>query len=1001
MAMPSTYPFFLVAISVAIAVIAAYTVLSLVRQVSSGQDRTNPLWVLGGALVLGSGIWSMHLLAMLAFRYSLPMAGDLLLSLLSLLIAAIAAGLMLMVIHRSLPPSSGPEAEDRFRQIAENIDGVFWMANPDRQQIIYVSPAYESIWGQTCESLYQNPASFLEAIHPEDRDRIAAALAKQVQGQYNEEYRIVHPNGSVRWIQDRAFPIRDRNSKVYRVVGIAQDTTERKQTELALQKVRQDITNILESLADGLCAIDREWRFTYLNSHAEQNLFQKEGLAPGGLVGKGLLEEFPAIVGSVFYQQYQRAFAEEKPVEFEEFYPPHNAWYQIRAYPYLSGLSICFKDISKRKRAEIALKERSRLSILSSEIGIAFGKGGSLQESLQYCLDTMVLYLGAAFGAIWTYNPLEEQLERQANLSPEIPTEIFPKQLPLDDSLIGSIGKHRQSHLTNTALEDDILVHHDWIQQEEIVGFVGYPLVLEDRLIGVLILASTKPFTDAALSTLGWTINNMAVAIDRVWVREELLSRRESLLFGLANQIRNSLDLDTILETTVKEIRSILKTDCCVFSWYRPQAEHPFWEVVKEAQDPSLTSLIGQYPNTTIGSLADRLLDRKPICVDEVERLDEPILQQFLQGLGCKSMLALPLQTYTGEIGVVSCLHYAMPRCWGSREVELLQAVTDQLAIAIDQADLYTQAQDAARQAQEQTRQLQQTLDQLRETQTQLIHTEKMSSLGQLIAGIAHEINNPINFINGNLLHASNYLQDILSLLQLYQKQYPNPTNAIEARSADVDLEFLMDDFPKMLSSMKIGADRIRQIVLSLRNFSRLDEAEMKPVNLHDGIDNTLLILNHRWKPNGRNPGVQIVKDYGKLPMVDCYAGELNQVFMNVISNAIDALQQPNPLCSFDEEEAAPPTITIHTEAIHKTDDIPSHVGLRITDNGPGISETVKSRLFDPFFTTKPVGQGTGLGLSIAYQIVVERHKGILQCHSEPGQGAEFYIEIPIRQLSR
>ncbi|OCR01332.1 sensor protein [Oscillatoriales cyanobacterium USR001] len=285
--------------------------------------------------------------------------------------------------------------------------------------------------------------------------------------------------------------------------------------------------------------------------------------------------------------------------------------------------------------------------------------------------------------------------------------------------------------------------------------------------------------------------------------------------------------------------------------------------------------------------------------------------------------------------------------------------------------------------------QLGKTLFELKQTQSQLIQTEKMSGLGQMVAGVAHEINNPINFIHGNLSYASKYTQDLLNLLLLYQEKYPNPGREIEDLVEDIDLNFIAEDLPKMLASMNIGTNRIRQIVLSLRNFSRHDESEMKQVDIHEGIDSTLMILQHRLKGKAGSSEINVVKDYGDLPKIECYAGQLNQVFMNILSNAIDALEECNKQGS---SELFCPTIAICTQLAKET----SRIIIKIKDNGPGMSGEVKNKAFDPFFTTKPVGKGTGLGLSLSYKIVVEKHGGILQCLSELGQGTEFIIEIPI-----
>ena len=307
------------------------------------------------------------------------------------------------------------------------------------------------------------------------------------------------------------------------------------------------------------------------------------------------------------------------------------------------------------------------------------------------------------------------------------------------------------------------------------------------------------------------------------------------------------------------------------------------------------------------------------------------------------------------------------------------------------------QVEEALQQSETQLRQkallLEQTLHSLQRTQSQLIQSEKMSSLGQLVAGVAHEINNPVSFIYGNLSHANDYTQDLLSLIHLYQKHYPNPDPEIQEQAEAIDLNFLLQDLPKLYSSMTTGATRIRDIVTSLRTFSRLDQAELKEANIHEGIDSTLMLLEHRLKAKLNHPEIKVIKEYGNLPLVECYAGQLNQVFLNILTNAMDALEVGHLEESFNDEL---PTICIRTEMLSS-----EHVIIWIADNGPGMSEQVRQRLFDPFYTTKPVGKGTGMGLSISYQIVTEQHGGSLECISFPQQGAEFAIAIPIRQGGR
>lgn len=290
-------------------------------------------------------------------------------------------------------------------------------------------------------------------------------------------------------------------------------------------------------------------------------------------------------------------------------------------------------------------------------------------------------------------------------------------------------------------------------------------------------------------------------------------------------------------------------------------------------------------------------------------------------------------------------------------------------------------------QLQEKNEALQQTLDELRKTQLKLIQQEKMISLGQLIAGLSHEINNPISFIGGNLAPAREYFQSLVNLIQTYQQEFPEPTPAVEAAIQATDMEFLVPDLHKLLNSMQAGVERIYSIMLAFRIFSRLGEVKIKHVDIHEGIDSALLFLRHRLERQGKSPDIQVIKQYGDIPMVACYASQVNQAFLSLLSNAIDALE----VLPQDPESIAPPTLWIQTAVTPE-----QMVQIRIKDNGPGISEAVQSRIFDPFYTTKPIGGGKGLGLAISYEIIVEKHKGQLFCNSSPGQGTEFVVEIPM-----
>ncbi len=382
-----------------------------------------------------------------------------------------------------------------------------------------------------------------------------------------------------------------------------------------------------------------------------------------------------------------------------------------------------------------------------------------------------------------------------------------------------------------------------------------------------------------------------------------------------------------------------------------------------------------------------------------------------------KSIFCLPIINQDQLIGLLYLENPLVSGVFTNERLEVLSILSSQIAISLKNALLYEklkQAKDSLKVANEQledysktledkvknrtlelqeknhslkekTTQLERMMEELQTTQAHLIQTEKMSSLGQLVAGIAHEINNPISFIYGNLVHLSEYSQDILQLLDLYQEKFTEPE--IQTQCDEIDLAFIKEDIPQVIQSMQSGATRIRDIVSSLRNFSRLDEAEIKSVDIHEGIESTLQILRYRMNHLQCN-GIEIVKEYGTLPYVECYPGQLNQVLMNILTNAVDALKELT-----QTHTRRHPTISIYTELIAG-----EKVRIRIGDNGLGMTEKVCSQVFNPFFTTKPVGSGTGLGLSVSYSIIVKQHRGDLRCNSTPGEGSEFIIEIPLKQ---
>lgn len=512
-------------------------------------------------------------------------------------------------------------------------------------------------------------------------------------------------------------------------------------------------------------------------------------------------------------------------------------------------------------------------------------------------------------------------------------------------------------------------------------------------------------------------------------VQERTAQLQKSLDFAqvltrVRDQIRSTLDLKTILQTIVREVRVLLDTDRTVIYQFGA-GEHG--EVVVEAVRGEWQSILGiKSPQECLDEDSDCFYRSGLVrAINDIDTEDlTPCHREFLENLQVRASLIVPMIAKDAECwGLLIAHECSGPRVWPTAEQELLQNLASQAAIAIHQAELYQESLNAAAADRAKAEQLAKTVTELHNTQAQLIQTEKMSSLGQLVAGVAHEINNPVNFIYGNLSHASEYSKDLLCLVELYRQHYPNPHPEISDCSEAIEIEFLATDLPKILGSMKVGVERIRQLVVSLRNFSRLDQAQKKGVDIHEGIDSTLLILQHRIKAQSDRATVEIIKEYGNLPLVECYASSLNQVFMNLIGNAIDALEmrqiervvnvhslgvsaaatylssQKQDVGTVDIKtnterlipESPSPCIRIRTELIDE-----KTVAICIADNGHGIPKELISHIFNPFFTTKPVGRGTGLGLSISYQIVVEKHQGVLKCVSVPGQGTEFWIEIPL-----
>ncbi|MEH2421386.1 MAG: GAF domain-containing protein [Nostoc sp.] len=835
-------------------------------------------------------------------------------------------------------------------------------------------------------------------------DRFHQAITQVLETQYEVsfEYTLPLAEGKNNF-EARLLPLPDQQ-----IIVLIRDTSDNIQAALIESDAK--FRSIVENAHDIIFALTLEGILSYVSP----NLTDILGYELAEVEGKSLISFIHPDDVLICEDYFQRILTTGEKQDAIEYRVKHKngswPWHTSNSSAIrdangniLNLVGICF-DTTDRKQAEEALAERARLANFRADVDAALTQSDSLQNMMRHCTNALVEHLDAAFARIWTLNKKDNVLELQVSSGMYTHINGPHKRVPVGQFKIGLIAEEGKPHLTNSVQTDPRVSNKEWAQREGMVAFAGYPLIVEDETVGVIAMFARQVITESTFTALEFAAQEIAIGIKRkqaeVALRES--AQREALLNRLSSQIRASLDLNYIVETAVREIHNLFQIDRCAFLWYRQDADVPYWEKVYEVKSSFLPCLLNhkEATNAEIELIAVKTLNREIIRIDDAETVDD---RKFLQDFGFTAFMSLPVHTQSGEIGAFSCGSCSDFRPWLDNEVELLQAVTVQLAIAIDQAKLYTQSRIATQTAQDKAQQLEAALLKLQQTQAQLIQTERMSSLGQLVAGIAHEINNPVNFIYGNISHAHEYIKDLLYLVELYQQNYCPPTPEIHEQIYAIDLDFIRHDLPKILDSMKMGAERIRQIVLSLRNFSRLDEDGTKPVDIHEGINSTLLLLQNRLKAKPGHPEIQVIRDYGNLPPVVCHAGQMNQVFMNLLINAIDVLEEgvgsrgeDPPLCSLPPAPLPLPMPTIHIRTLIQED----HVIISIADNGLGMTEEVRKRLFDPFFTTKPVSKGTGMGLSISYQIIVKKHCGQIQCISAPGEGAEFIIVIPLQELT-
>ena len=783
-----------------------------------------------------------------------------------------------------------------------------------------------------------------EALPPENAQRYQSHYARCIQSEHIIEFEDFFIYGENKtWWNLSVDPVRDDAGRIYQLIVTAADITDTRRAEASLHESRQVLQKVVDTVPSAIFWKDRESRYLGCN----KSFLKIAGLNDlVDIIGKSDYDMVWEKEESDWFVAWDQRVIQNNRAELDIVEPQRQAngrqaWLKTSKLPLnnsrgeVIGILGIIEDITEKKRI---YDEQNRLiAILEATpdvIGIIDSEGNHK-------------YLNQAGCKLFGLAKHDIESFKISDTTPSELADVLLKQaLPI-------------------AQRDGI-----WRGESVIKDGQGKEIPVSQVIIG----HREEDGSVAHFSSITRDISDRKAT-------ESLLRKnaeRHAVLNQITMQVRNSLDLDTVIATTLMAMHNGLNLDYCGFAWLDNYAEKPEWSVVQAIDDTDHGLLLGERPDDELGPDIQALANQQITWVDDASKCSNQTHRAFLNRLGIQAEILLPVRTDADKTGVIICCFVNQTHVWSASEVDLLKAVGDQLAIAINQANLYTQS---CRQSQ----QLVHTLSQLQKTQAQALQAEKMSSLGQMVAGVAHEINNPVNFIYGNLEPAQEYTQDLISLVDRYQETYPNPPEDILSEIEDIDLDFVREDLPKLLNSMVVGTDRIREIVLSLRNFSRLDEAAAKTVNLHDGIDSTLVILSHRLKSTNAQGNIDVIKHYGDLPPIDCYPSQLNQVLMNILANAIDAL-----------EEAANPQITLSTE--FQSVGQQEYATIRIADNGAGIPKNIQSQILDPFFTTKPVGKGTGMGMSISYQIITEKHGGQLSFISEAGKGTEFVITIPATQ---